>query len=65
MKFNAQSKVVVETTVNQASEETTVIAQSTMMELSREALAMISGGAEMVAIGESRMPPWPPKSIWK
>lgn len=65
MKFNAQSKSFVNAAVVATVKTDTVEAQSAMLELSQEALAMIGGGAEMQAIGESRLPPWPPKSIWK
>lgn len=65
MKFNAQSKSVVEAGVAPSANETTVEVQAAMLELSQESLAMIGGGAALMAIGESRLPPWPPKSIWK
>ncbi len=65
MKFNAQSKSFVNAAVADTVKTETTEAQAAMLELSQEALAMIGGGAQMKAIGESRLPPWPPKSIWK
>lgn len=65
MKFNAQSKSFVNAAVSDRVKTETTEAQAAMLELSQEALAMIGGGAVMRAIGESRLPPWPPKSIWK
>ncbi len=64
MKFNAQSKSTVNTAVVETVKTDTVETQAAMLELSQEALAMIGGGVRMQAIGESRLPPWPPKSIW-
>jgi hypothetical protein len=65
MKFNAQSKSIVKNAVAPTVKTETAEIQAAMLELSQEALAMIGGGAAMRAIGESRLPPWPPKSIWK
>lgn len=65
MKFNAQSKSLVNGAVAPTVEPETAQTQAPMLELSQEALAVIGGGAMLQAIGESRLPPWPPKSIWK
>jgi hypothetical protein len=66
MKFNAQSKKVAQATEQSAQSQNVTATAPQMVELSQDALAMISGGGHAdLQIGESRLPPWPPKSIWK